>query len=57
MSLAHQKIQSEQLIQKLHCALKLADPESLTAELIRMAILNEASDDGTVPLWGQPQNK
>lgn len=49
MSLTHKSDKSELLIQQLHCALKLADPNSLTAELIKMALLNEATNDGTVP--------
>lgn len=53
MSLAREPDKAELLIQTLHSALKMAAPESLTAHLIQMAILNEATDDGTVSLGAQ----
>jgi hypothetical protein len=50
MSLTRESDKVELLIQTLHGALKMAAPESLTAHLIQMAILNEATDDGAVLL-------
>lgn len=48
MSLTRESDNAELPIQTLHSALNLAAPESLTAHLIQMAILNEATDDGAI---------
>jgi hypothetical protein len=42
--------ESEKLIEALQCALKLAPAGSLTAHLVQMAILNEATQEGRLPI-------
>jgi hypothetical protein len=42
--------ESEKLIEVLQCALKLAPVGGLTAHLLQMAILNEATQEGRLPI-------